>query len=391
MKKNLFFSAVCLVMFAGNVANSIQGILLSTYIDYYGLEAASQGLMGTVQSVGSVLVCFAVFLLSGKFKRQHGMVYSACALSVAVFMISTKPPFAMLLLFYFLIGTGYTSTSTFASSLTSELYKGNGGAMGMIHGALGIGGLVAPVLLQAVLDRTGEWRLVCLADFAIVFFVLVYYLVALHVSRDELATLNSAGANNPIVWADVKEFFCDKRNILLLLSAFGYAAFQNGVNTWTPRFANLHLDAGSMGAVMVSLFWVGTTIARLTITRIKKGTEILFSAGCLISALALGVGLLSNNAAVMLVCTIICGVSSGAAVPQLYHMGCSNSKNSLLPSTILVLTMSTSFVMTSPLTAALTQYGIICGMAAIVVYAFIGGIAMLPLALQEAKNRNAAS
>jgi len=388
MKKKLFFSAVCLVMFAGNFANSIQGILLSTYIDHYGLEAASQGLMGTVQSIGSVLVCFAILLLAGKFKRQHGMIYSACALCFAVFMISTKPPFAMLLLFYFFIGTGYTSTSTFASSLTSELYKGSGGAMGMIHASLGIGGLIGPVLLQAVLDRS-EWRMVCLVDFAILFAVLVYYLVSLHVSRDELATMEDASTNERIRLEDVKVFFQKKSNILLLLSAFGYAAFQNGVNTWTPRFADLHLNAGSVGAIMVSLFWVGTTIARLTITHIKKGVEVLFAAGCLISALALGIGLLSNNSIVMLICIIICGVSSGAAVPQLYHLGCSkNSGNSLLPSTILVLTMSTSFVLTSPLTASLTQYGIAYAMVIIAVYAFVGGVAMMPLALKVARGED---
>lgn len=391
MKKQLFFSAVCLLMFAGNVANSMQGILLSTYIDHYGLESASQGLMGTIQSIGSVLICFVVLWLAGKTKRYHVMIYSACALCIPVLLISTKPPFALLLLSYFFIGTGYTSTSTLASSLTSEIYKGNGAAMGMLHGALGIGGLVAPVLLQAVLDRTGEWRWVCMVDFAIVFAVLIYYLAALRISRDELANLKEGGSDNRIRLEDLKVFFSKKSNILLLLSALGYAGFQLGVGTWTPRFADIELNAGSMGATMVSLFWIGTTVARLTITHIKKHTEILFSLGCLISAVALGIGLLADNAVVMLICIAIAGVSSGAAVPQLYHMGCTNnSGNSLIPTTILVLTMSTSFVITSPLTAALTDYGITCGMVAIAVYAFIGGIAMLPLAIASFRKQSAA-
>ena len=381
MNKKLFFVSVCLVMFAANFANSAQGVLLSSYIDFYGLHSASQGLMSTFQSAGCVAACLCILFIAGRIKRWYILIFSAASLFLSMLLIGAKPVFFLLLSFYFIIGLGYASASNVSSSLASDLYKGSSGAMGMVHAFFGLGGLLAPLVLQAALDRI-SWNWVCVLDAVVIMLVLIFYLISLKSSKQVICELKDTG--NKISAADVRAFFSRGRNILLLIGTFGYMAYQNGVNVWISRYTSVELGTADLGALTLSLFWVGNTIARLTVTRIKVRTELLFSAGCLISAAAFGVGLMANNSVTMLVCIIICGIASGASIPQLYHMGCTwNHESSLLPTSVLGLTMFISCMITAPVTASLTSYGLLAGMISVLVYVFIGGMGMLPLALKK--------
>ena len=378
-KKIYYFSAVCLLMFACNAANSLQGILLSDYIDHYKLVSTSQGLMGMFLSIGSVLICLAALIIAGRIRSSSFLIYSIMALCIPIGLFTLKPPFFLFLMLYFVIGTGYASISNFSTSLTSELFPGNSFAIGILHGVLGLGGLVAPLVLQQFRSRLA-WNMVCAADAAILLFIAVYYLTAWRISKPMLQETESVKAREKIRAKDLAGFLRRPCNILLLLSTIGYASFQFGISTWIVRYAGIELNAAKTGALMLSMFWVGTAAARLTVTRLKIRPVVTVGVGCLFAGLCLLFGILFHSAGVMVACLLLCGFSSGSTVPMLYHQGCQwHSGNSLLPTSIVALSMFIASMIASPLTATVAAAGLSRAMICVSVYGVISGLALFPV------------
>ena len=379
VKKIHYFSAICLLMFADNVANSLQGILLSDYIDHYSLISTSQGMMSMFQSIGSVLICLAALIIAGRIRSSSFLIYSISALCIPVALITLKPPFFVLLVLYFFIGSGYISVSNFSTSLTSELYPGNSFAVGILHGVLGLGGLAAPLMLRQFRNRL-SWNMVCAADAAILFAIAAYYLTARRICRPMLQEVESVKVGEKIKVKDVRSFLSHPCNLLLMISSIGYAGFQFGITTWIVRYAEKELHAASAGALMMSMFWVGTAVARLTITRLKIRPVITMGIGCLMAGVLVIFGVTCHSARVMVPLMLISGLCSGAAVPLFYYQGCQwYSGNSLLPTSILALSMCVAAMVFAPVTATVAAAGLSKGMICIAVYTVIGGLVMFPV------------
>ncbi len=372
-------------MFAVNFAGSAQGVLLSSYIDFYGLRSASQGLISTAQSIGCVLICVVILVLAGRVRRHDLVLILVSACMVSMLLLGAKPAFFVLLMIYALFGVGYAGLSNVNSSLTSELFGSGPVAMGLLHAAFGLGGLAGPLLLQFLLTGAGlEWNIVCICVSGAVLIILGYYAVALKFSKPMLLQLNEK--QEKVTFSGIKSFLGDRRCILLLVAAFGYMAFQNGVNIWIARYTNIELGAEELGALTLSLFWVGNTVARLAVPRLRLSTETVFSAGCLLSAALFALGLLTESPVIMLICVVLCGIFSGASIPQLYSLGCKwTSQGSLIPTSIVAVTLFLSSMITAPLTAKAASFGMVYGMLTIAVYAFIGGAAMLPIEVARRK------
>ena len=69
--------------------------------------------------------------------------------------------------------------------------------------------------------------------------------------------LNNENVSIMIRKEEVGEFFARKRNLLILLCAFGYQAYQGGMATWLVRYSDLMLDVKGYGALILSTFWIG--------------------------------------------------------------------------------------------------------------------------------------
>ena len=377
MKKRILFFAICLMQFAGNFANSLQGVLLSDYIAHYNLKSAGQGSLGSFQSAGCILACILILILAGRFKRYYLLICSGVFLSAAVLTIGTKPSLPVLLALYLLLGLGFASTSNLTSSLSTSLYPGSASAMGMAHAFFGAGGLTAPLILKRALLSV-PWNRVALLDGAVVSAVLILYLVVLFSSGDVLQSIPES--TQKVSFRGIGQFFARRRNILLLAATFGYQAFQNGVSVWMIRYSETELHETARGALLLSVFWIGTTVARLLATRLPVSPVRLFSYGCLISGAVFLPAVLTRSLPLMFAAMVIAGLSSGACVPLAYHLAASwNEGNSLLPTSICSFALFASMLVTSPITAAVSTNGVIFGMTAVAVYVLAGGAVLLPL------------
>ncbi len=385
MEKRRFFVSLCLLQFAGNFANSLQGVLLSSYIEEYGLQSTTQGMMGTFASVGCFFSAFLVLLLAGKIKRQHFVIFSGVFMSAALLFISSKPQFIVFLILHFLIGVGYASNSNLCSSLVNSLTGNSGKAMGILHAAFGLGGLLAPIILNACLESI-SWNFAAFVDGIVVAAIYINYVFTLKASRNITATLAEKREN--ITSEDVKKYFSNKKNAFLLLGTFGYQGFQYGIAVWIARYSDMNLSVAGYGALILSSFWIGTAAARIIVPNIKLPTETLFSFGCFVSAATLLLGVAAGQTWLMFICIILSGFASGASVPQTYQLGAVwNEGRSLLSGSTSSLVMYSAQAITAPITAYCATDDITGGLTAIIIYALIGGFAMLPPALRELKGQ----
>lgn len=384
--KPFFFAAICLLMFAANFANSAQGVLLTDLIDHYGLVSAQQGLMSTVQSAGSMATAVFIVLLAGRMKRPLLLIISACLVAIPACLMSLSPVFPVLLLFYILFGMGHCSASSVSSSLTSGLYPGSAAAMGVTHAVFGLGGLIGPLILKALRNGGVTWNTVMLVVGIAGIVALIIYLISFFHTRTVRAGLPEQ--RQAVSGKDLCAFFCNKRNILLLIGVFGYSAFQNGVNVWIVRYTAIGLHADVLSAIMLSVFWASMAVARLTVPRIRLSTEVLICAGCFATAGFMAVGVAAGNAVVLLICVVLCGYTSGAAIPQFYHLGCTwNSSQNLLATAAVGIALYLSWTSTAPITAAVAGINLNGAMLLVAAYAVIGGTAMLPLCLRKHARR----
>ena len=379
--KKRFFAAVCLVMFTVSFGNAMQGVLLTDFIDFYKLNGASQGFISVAQSVGCLIISVSLIFIAGKVRRSTCLMFLCAAMGVSLSLAGTKVPFAALLVLYVLFGIGYAGGSNVGSSLSSELFTGSAAAMGVAHACNGIGGLLGPVVLRRARLQL-PWTSVCFLHGGIILAVFVFYLVNERTSQKVIGSLQEKG--NRITRRDVLHFLSKRRNLLLMTAGFGYMAFQNGLVVWTTRYADIVMNVGRKGAYLLTGFWIGTTAARLLVTRLKIRTERLFAAGNLCAAAVFFLGGISRDFRVMMVCMSAAGFASGASMPQIYHMGCTwNTENSLLPTSVLAITMFASSIITAPVTASAASKSLPLGMLTVFVYIAVSGAALVPVAFRR--------
>ena len=377
----VFFIFVCFLMFATNIGHSAQGVLLSDLIDHYGLKSASQGLFSTFQSIGCIAACILVVILAGKIRRSRMLLCSISFMTAAIALMSLRLPIFAALPVYTLFGIGYASTSVVSSSFAATIYPGKQSVMGILHAFLGTGGLLAPLLLRRL--RQGlPWNRVYAADALILLVVWLLYFFAMNATG--VGQVERNDSRGKITLSGLKTFLSRPRNLLLLLAAFGYMGFQNGVGVWITRFLDFRIPGANIGPFALSAFWIGITVARLTIMRTKIRPEVAFAAGCLLSAASLALAIRATSAPLAFALILIAGFVSGAAIPQLYHLiSVWNPENALLPTSVVGVTLYIATMLTAPFTAIFFSGSMVRGMITVVIYAVIGGAAFLPLLLKK--------
>ena len=378
-----YYAAMCLLLFLTQFANTTQGVLLTDHIEHYGLASTTQGLISTAQSAGASLAVLALIFLSGRIRNHVLLGIGAGLIVVSMALLGSAPPFALLLLLYLCFGMGFGSISSISSAQSSLMFPGNAFAMGLMHAFFGVGGLLGPVVFSNLRHTAGlPWNAVCLVAAAVALVLFAFYASAAWRTREALSSLGSR--QQVVRFSDILTFFKRKRNLLLMLSILGYAAFQNGYNIWIVRYFSNGLGAVAIAAGSLSLFWVSNTVARFVIPKLPLRAETTVALGCLLAAACTALGVLCGNATLMLVCACLAGFFSGPAIPQFYHLSCSwNPERPLMASSFTSIMMYLSWTITAPLTAALNGGGRWTGgMLLVALYALIGGLALLPVMLR---------
>ncbi len=341
------------------VLNATQGYMLPQYVDYYPQLTANQGLMSSMQSVGSI-AALALSIACFRKDTAKRSIYKVSLILMVAFclMMYTKPQLGFAMAAYIVFGGALAWQSSTTSSITSDIHTPEKVApfMGLLHGAFGIGGLAAPMAFLALENAQLSWNQIFLVLFAVLAAAsFAVWRIFRNYEEVRVKPDVKAPANTKMDIRSVKRFLLRRSNILLLLCAFMYAAHQISISLWIKQYMLLQYSDRFLAALALSLFWIGTAAARIGQLVIRVNPERQLAAGNFFAAVFVAIGLMLQSP-VFMVCAIFCaGLSAGGSIPILLTLSTKNNPwNSFLSTGIVLFVIYISQLVLPIITGSLT-------------------------------------
>lgn len=308
--------------------------MLSNFVAEYSLSGAQQGLISTSQGIGSMVSLIIAMLIAGRLKKTTVVTLSLFFIIFICLFISVIPPFVVLALLYGLLGIVIGLFNALNSSLISDMHSPKTAPkyMSLLHGVFGMGGIAGPIAFLFLMNAGFSWNQVFMFISALcaLMFALYYFM-----SRKAVKVLTFSQPDSKFAVKDFLGFFKSRNNLLYCASIGAYSAHQAIVVIFITMYITTNLMSVGLGALSLSLYWVGIAAARLLTPKFKLHPKTQLVLGCLLAGLTLAVGLLSNNALILTVCVLISGFFGGSSIPLIYALACSeNSTITLIASTI---------------------------------------------------------
>jgi len=247
----------------------------------------SYTITGIVLSAGSVGY-FSSSFLSGFLIKKVGskriLVGGLLLEAVGLVLFARHPSPLLNLSLTFLLGVGQGGTETVTNVSVIQMEKeGESRLMNLMHAAFCLGAIIGPFITGGLI-ATGLWqmayRLAALACFLMGGFFL--FLSFAHIRQEKLETQGG--------FKTLKLLF-NPLLVFFFLILFLYVGTELGTSAWVAEYYVEILEtSASIGAYIVSLFWAGLLIGRLSISfwykeRSLSGLLIFLASLCTISLL----------------------------------------------------------------------------------------------------------
>lgn len=368
------------------MANNAQGVLLSSFIDAFGLSGGAQGMPNAAANAGII----AAMLLAVPFAARFGkaVLFAGGLFLMAVMLVAASfaPAAWVLVAAYLVMGFAFGNIDTTASALIADLHQGKRASMmmGVLHAVYGIGGILAPLWMTILLTHGSSWqRVLCilggLALYAAVM-ATVTFVRAKPVLRDARKTKET------FTLAGLMQFARRKGNLWMVLSVGLYCAHQCSVYLWISRIIGVGYGNEALGAAALSLFWVGTVISRLLVPMTGINAVRYMRWGMLLTAAVLGIGTAIGGAVACCIAAAAAGLIGGACIPMsLADISARNPDQSMLSITAVLLTTAISAMICAPLIGFIVEKtALIAGLVVSAVFA--AGCGLTAFAIRAEKN-----
>lgn len=367
---------VCIGQMLFAIANVGQGMLLTSFIDAFGLQSSAQGLPNAAANAGVLLAMLLSVSMAARVGKTtlHTLGIGLMALTLA--LAGAAQGAVWLALSYLLMGFGFGFIDTTSSAIIADLHQGRYAAtlMGVLHAVYGVGGILAPILLTAGLAAGATWRTALWVLSGLALLLCLGEGMLFLRARDRLPA--SAAPPVRLSLADVRAFARQRGNPLLLLCAVTYCAHQCSIYLWVNRIIGVGYGNPSLGAAALSLFWLGAVLSRLLVPALRLPTIAYLRYGMLASAALLMLGAVVGGPVAVCAATTLAGLLGGATLPMiLSEINARNPSRSMLSITAVLLMTSVAAILCAPL------IGFIVGKTALIAGIVVAAVAALACGL----------
>ena len=142
------------IMFIGTygLLSSYQGVVLNRVVESYQLTGSLQGLMPSLINIGAVVAFLTAPLLQGRIKKTSLLLIGAGIIVLSFFLLGAGRVVAALVFASLLTGIGFGWVDTSCNAVMVDLHHDDSAKyLGFLHGGFGVGALIAPILITALL------------------------------------------------------------------------------------------------------------------------------------------------------------------------------------------------------------------------------------------------
>ena len=309
--------AILLLTCGMAICYNISGVTMASLVKEFSLEGSTRsGLMNTFTNIGSLLVLITIPLFQGRVHKVFLIIAGSVLQVVTLVLTGISGSFPMLLLAMTLFGMGNNLADTCGNSYVVDLYpENNAKYLSMLHAAFGIGGLLAPVILNPVLNSS-SWRItyfVCAGVFAAVNAVFIILALRNYKKTDSCRMAAEARITGKVL----ADYISRPRNLMILGAAIFYGGAQLGITGWVSYYIENRFGNADMGSACLSVYWITATVSRLIAPKIPLPPKKLLIYGTAVAGVAHLLGVISGSAVAMLIATGVIGIASGLFIPML--------------------------------------------------------------------------
>ncbi len=314
------FTAVALLMVFGySLCYNILNVTMNPIITTFSLEGTSQGYVSSMMNLGSIISLIVLPMLQGRIQKFYLITIAAVLQIITLAITGLSENFSLLLFANLLLGAGYNATDSCINSYFVDLYPDNPGAMGLLHGMFGVGGLITPILVTAIMNRSG-WRSSYYV-FAAIFVVITIMFVLIGGRRHRSVTVNTH-TESRLSMKMLREYFGTRHNLYILIASLLCASGQLGLIGWAVRYIYVRFGeaASDMGTASVSAYWICCTACRLISPRLPFDRRKMPVIGALTAGIVHMLGILIANPIALVIGSGLNGLLSGLCIPSLISL-----------------------------------------------------------------------
>lgn len=335
--KSALTAGILLMITLYGFANSFSSVVMNRVVDTFSLTGGAQGMMASMISLGCIAAYLIAPALQGRVNKTTMLTVSAALMALSFLLLGVTKHYAGMIAVCILLGVGFGWTDTFCNSTMVDLHAGKSASrLGILHGGFGVGSLLSPIVITALLAFVTWQQISLLMSGLVVLGGLVFVGLAAAFFRGR----GSPTEEYRLSGAAIRAYLFRSRSVLLLLAGFLYAATQTGLAAWLVRYMTLRYNTEALGSTALSIYWICATISRFAAPRIPMRPLKLFLCGVLVSVVFQTVGVLSGSAVVMCVMSGLVGLVTGLCIPMLVSENAVGQEgNTSLATSILLVTM----------------------------------------------------
>ncbi len=344
--------------------------------------------MSSMISIGSLAALFTTILLQGHFKKAGFIII--CGLLAASMLIVQGIPmsFPMFLIAGLLMGYGNGGADSCQSSFLADLNREDTPRhMGAMHGIFGIGGVLTPIILRAML-KYYHWRTIYIIIGAVCLIFIMQFAAVTKLVNSHISVVSRT--ESTFSMTGFKKFISERYTVLLLLSLFFGAAAQSGVIVWTIRYVSIYLNSPDLAGICLSVYWVASTVSRFVSPLIPWKPYQILTFGAIASAIIWALALTINLPVIIFAACILVGLTSGSCIPMSLSEGAAINREQTGMSTSMLMIFKSLGQILSPIVVAFVSSvsGMQTGMLVTAVFFGINGIFCVLMIRVKGKNQN---
>src|SRR5947208_13866494 len=275
LQVGLAFSAFILI----GANDGALGVLIPSMRLHYGVDKATIGLLFLFQIVGYLVAAFNSGLLVEKLGNRRFLVLGVVSFLLGAGTLSLMPQFMVILIMMLPLGFGVAIIDAGLNTYIASMPR-NAALLNYLHSFYGIGALLGPLIASTILAIRWGWNSVYILWIGMSLVLLIGFQLVFREQnisqREDTATRPKcnvlvAALREPVVW-------------IAALFMLIYVGAEVSVGSWTYSFLTEERRVPILLAGwMVSGFWIGLTLGRLTLARVTLwiGSERLIQ-GCLV-------------------------------------------------------------------------------------------------------------